>query len=171
MHFAMDCPPGRPDVLVIVVSLLNTAPLPVRNILLQAAVPKVRPPALQTQINLYESVIWIDSFFMNQLNQFTKLTKHSLHYIMCIAMRWFLKACFDALIHKLHLKYDLWLCMVLCLWQSMRVKLQPPSGTEIAPFNPILPPASITQVMLLANPLKVRGHTHTSNMFLTKKKI
>ncbi|XP_016422875.1 ADP-ribosylation factor-binding protein GGA3-like [Sinocyclocheilus rhinocerous] len=77
MHFAMDCPPGRPDVLVMVVSLLNTAPLPVRNIVLQAAVPK-----------------------------------------------------------------------------SMRVKLQPPSGTEIVPFNPILPPASITQVMLLANPLK-----------------
>uniref|UniRef100_A0A8C1X767 Golgi associated, gamma adaptin ear containing, ARF binding protein 3b n=1 Tax=Cyprinus carpio TaxID=7962 RepID=A0A8C1X767_CYPCA len=77
MHFAMDCPPGRPDVLVMVVSLLNTAPLPVRNIVLQAAVPK-----------------------------------------------------------------------------SMGVKLQPPSGTEIAPFNPILPPASITQVMLLANPLK-----------------
>ncbi|CAM4330118.1 unnamed protein product [Leuciscus chuanchicus] len=79
LHFAMDCPPGRPDVLVIVVSLLNTAPLPVRNVLLQAAVPK-----------------------------------------------------------------------------SMRVKLQPPSGTEIAPFNPIQPPASITQVMLLANPLKER---------------
>uniref|UniRef100_A0A8C2JWA5 Golgi associated, gamma adaptin ear containing, ARF binding protein 3b n=1 Tax=Cyprinus carpio TaxID=7962 RepID=A0A8C2JWA5_CYPCA len=79
MHFAMDCPPGRPDVLVMVVSLLNTAPLPVRNIVLQAAVPK-----------------------------------------------------------------------------SMGVKLQPPSGTEIAPFNPILPPASITQVMLLANPLKER---------------
>uniref|UniRef100_A0A671RN51 ADP-ribosylation factor-binding protein GGA3-like n=1 Tax=Sinocyclocheilus anshuiensis TaxID=1608454 RepID=A0A671RN51_9TELE len=79
MHFAMDCPPGRPDILVMVVSLLNTAPLPVRSIVLQAAVPK-----------------------------------------------------------------------------SMRVKLQPPSGTEIAPFNPILPPASITQVMLLANPLKER---------------
>lgn len=57
MHFAMDCPPARPDVLVIVVSLLNTAPLPMRNILLQAAVPKVRPPPLQTQIDLYESVI------------------------------------------------------------------------------------------------------------------
>uniref|UniRef100_A0A672QAB6 Golgi associated, gamma adaptin ear containing, ARF binding protein 3 n=1 Tax=Sinocyclocheilus grahami TaxID=75366 RepID=A0A672QAB6_SINGR len=84
MHFAMDCPPGRPDVLVMVVSLLNTAPLPVRSIVLQAAVPK-----------------------------------------------------------------------------SMRVKLQPPSGTEIAPFNPILPPASITQVMLLANPLKVRGQAHS----------
>ncbi|XP_056308900.1 ADP-ribosylation factor-binding protein GGA3 isoform X2 [Danio aesculapii] len=79
LHFAMDCPPGRSDVLVMVVSLLNTAPLPVRNVVLQAAVPK-----------------------------------------------------------------------------SMRVKLQPPSGTEISPFNPILPPASITQVMLLANPLKER---------------
>ncbi len=50
MHFAMDCPPGRPDVLVMVVSWLNTAPLPVRNIVLQAAVPKVRPPPLPTQI-------------------------------------------------------------------------------------------------------------------------
>lgn len=38
----------------------------------------------------------------------------------------------------------------------MKVKLQPPSATELAPFNPILPPASITQIMLLANPTKVR---------------
>uniref|UniRef100_A0A673Z6W7 Golgi associated, gamma adaptin ear containing, ARF binding protein 3a n=1 Tax=Salmo trutta TaxID=8032 RepID=A0A673Z6W7_SALTR len=81
LHFATDCPQGRPDVLVMVVSMLNTAPLPVRNIVLQAAVPK-----------------------------------------------------------------------------SMKVRLQPPSGTDLAPFNPIFPPAAITQVMLLANPLmdKVR---------------
>ncbi|XP_051792251.1 ADP-ribosylation factor-binding protein GGA3a [Erpetoichthys calabaricus] len=78
-HFAKDCPPGRPDVLVIVVSMLNTAPLPVRNVVLQAAVPK-----------------------------------------------------------------------------SMKVKLQPPSGTELASFNPVLPPAAITQIMLLANPTKER---------------
>ncbi|XP_046893400.1 ADP-ribosylation factor-binding protein GGA3 isoform X1 [Hypomesus transpacificus] len=77
LNFASDCPPGRPDVLVLVVSTLNTAPLPVQNVVLQAAVPK-----------------------------------------------------------------------------SMKVKLLPPSETELAPFNPILPPASITQVMLLANPLK-----------------
>ncbi|XP_047435313.1 ADP-ribosylation factor-binding protein GGA3a isoform X2 [Mugil cephalus] len=77
LHFATDCPPGRSDVLVMVASMLNTAPQPVKNIVLQAAVPK-----------------------------------------------------------------------------SMKVKLQPPSGTELAPFNPILPPAAITQVMLLANPLK-----------------
>lgn len=37
----------------------------------------------------------------------------------------------------------------------MKVRLQQPSGTELASFNPILPPASITQVVLLANPLKV----------------
>lgn len=37
----------------------------------------------------------------------------------------------------------------------MKVKLQPPSGTELSPFSPIQPPAAITQVMLLANPLKV----------------
>ncbi|KAM4691496.1 ADP-ribosylation factor-binding protein GGA3 [Rhinophrynus dorsalis] len=77
LHFAKNCPAGRPDVLVAVISMLNTAPLPVRNILLQAAVPK-----------------------------------------------------------------------------TMKVKLQPPSGIDLAPFNPILPPAAITQVMLLANPLK-----------------
>ncbi|XP_051997502.1 ADP-ribosylation factor-binding protein GGA3-like isoform X2 [Xyrauchen texanus] len=77
LHFATDHPPGRPDVLVIVVSMLNTAPLLVRNLMLQAAVPK-----------------------------------------------------------------------------SMRVKLQPPSGTEMTPFNPLMPPSSITQIMLLANPLK-----------------
>uniref|UniRef100_A0AAY4CNK6 Golgi associated, gamma adaptin ear containing, ARF binding protein 3 n=1 Tax=Denticeps clupeoides TaxID=299321 RepID=A0AAY4CNK6_9TELE len=77
LHFATECPPGRSDVLVIVVSMLNTAPLPVRNVVLQAAVPK-----------------------------------------------------------------------------SMKVKLQPPSGADLPPFNPILPPGSITQVMLLANPLK-----------------
>lgn len=40
-HFAKECPPGRPDVLVVVVSMLNTAPLPIRSIVLQAAVPKV----------------------------------------------------------------------------------------------------------------------------------
>ncbi|KAK7144624.1 hypothetical protein R3I94_010901 [Phoxinus phoxinus] len=77
LHFATDHPAGRPDVLVIVVSMLNTAPLLVRNVVLQAAVPK-----------------------------------------------------------------------------SMRVKLQPPSGTEMVPFNPFMPPSSITQIMLLANPLK-----------------
>ncbi|KAK6312251.1 hypothetical protein J4Q44_G00179150 [Coregonus suidteri] len=77
LNFASDCPPCRPDVLVLVVSMQNTAPLPIQNVVLQAAVPK-----------------------------------------------------------------------------SMKVKLQPPSGTELAPFNPILPPASVTQVMLLANPLK-----------------
>nr|XP_023867978.1 ADP-ribosylation factor-binding protein GGA1-like [Salvelinus alpinus] len=37
---------------------------------------------------------------------------------------------------------------------TMRVKLQPPSGTELPAFNPILPPAAITQILLLANPHK-----------------
>ncbi|XP_074486596.1 ADP-ribosylation factor-binding protein GGA3a isoform X1 [Sebastes fasciatus] len=77
LHFAIDCPAGRPDVLVMVASMLNTAPLPVGSIALQAAVPK-----------------------------------------------------------------------------TMKVRLQAPSGTELAPFNPILPPAAITQVVLLSNPLK-----------------
>lgn len=37
----------------------------------------------------------------------------------------------------------------------MRVKLQPPTGTELASHNPILPPSSVSQVLLLANPTKV----------------
>nr|XP_057947552.1 ADP-ribosylation factor-binding protein GGA3a isoform X2 [Doryrhamphus excisus] len=77
LHFARDCPPGRPDVLVIVASMLNTSPLPVSDIALQAAVPK-----------------------------------------------------------------------------TMGVRLQPPSGTHLAPFNPIIPTAVISQVMLLSNPHK-----------------
>uniref|UniRef100_A0A674MR76 Golgi associated, gamma adaptin ear containing, ARF binding protein 3a n=1 Tax=Takifugu rubripes TaxID=31033 RepID=A0A674MR76_TAKRU len=79
LHFATDCPAGRPDVLVMVASILSTAPLPVRDVVLQAAVPKM-----------------------------------------------------------------------------MKMRLQQPSGRELAPFNPIHPPAAITQVMLLANPLKVK---------------
>lgn len=39
--------------------------------------------------------------------------------------------------------------------QTMAVKLQPPSGTQLPAFNPILPPAAVTQILLLANPHKV----------------
>lgn len=38
--------------------------------------------------------------------------------------------------------------------KTMRIKLQPPSATELPPHNPILPAAAITQVMLIANPAK-----------------
>ncbi|XP_008937226.1 PREDICTED: ADP-ribosylation factor-binding protein GGA1 isoform X2 [Merops nubicus] len=76
-HFAKDALPERPDVLVVVISMLSTAPQPIRNILFQSAVPKV-----------------------------------------------------------------------------MKVKLQPPSGTELPAFNPIVHPSAITQVLLLANPQK-----------------
>ncbi|KAM9314426.1 ADP-ribosylation factor-binding protein GGA1-like isoform 2-T2 [Pholidichthys leucotaenia] len=75
--FARDCPPSRPDVLVVIISMLSSAPIPVTNIRFQAAVPKV-----------------------------------------------------------------------------MKVKLQPPSSTELPAFNPILPPVAITQILLLANPHK-----------------
>uniref|UniRef100_A0A8D0GWQ4 GAE domain-containing protein n=1 Tax=Sphenodon punctatus TaxID=8508 RepID=A0A8D0GWQ4_SPHPU len=37
----------------------------------------------------------------------------------------------------------------------MRLKLQPASGSELPAFNPLLPPALISQVLLLANPPKV----------------
>lgn len=55
LHFGSECPPGRGDVLVIVVSVLNTAPLAVRNVELQAAVPKVtriHTPHTHTRVRL-----------------------------------------------------------------------------------------------------------------------
>uniref|UniRef100_UPI003AB05AEE ADP-ribosylation factor-binding protein GGA1-like isoform X2 n=1 Tax=Centroberyx gerrardi TaxID=166262 RepID=UPI003AB05AEE len=76
-HFACDSPPSRPDVLVVIISMLSSAPVPVTNINFQTSAPK-----------------------------------------------------------------------------SMAVKLQPPSGTELPAFNPILPPAAVTQILLLANPDK-----------------
>uniref|UniRef100_A0A8C7Z4S6 ADP-ribosylation factor-binding protein GGA2 n=1 Tax=Oryzias sinensis TaxID=183150 RepID=A0A8C7Z4S6_9TELE len=36
--------------------------------------------------------------------------------------------------------------------KSMSVKLQPASGTHLLPFNPLHPPSSVSQVLLLANP-------------------
>ncbi|GJQ84041.1 Gga [Trypoxylus dichotomus] len=39
--------------------------------------------------------------------------------------------------------------------KSCKVKLQPPSATELPPFNPFLPPSAITQIMLISNPEKV----------------
>ncbi|XP_033117970.1 ADP-ribosylation factor-binding protein GGA1-like [Anneissia japonica] len=38
--------------------------------------------------------------------------------------------------------------------KTMRIKLQPPSATDLPVHNPILPPSAITQVMLVANPQK-----------------
>uniref|UniRef100_A0A8C7SSL0 ADP-ribosylation factor-binding protein GGA1 n=1 Tax=Oncorhynchus mykiss TaxID=8022 RepID=A0A8C7SSL0_ONCMY len=76
-HFARDSLPSLADVLVVIISMLSSAPVPVSNILFQPSVP-----------------------------------------------------------------------------DTMRVKLQPPSGTELPAFNPILPPAAITQILLLANPHK-----------------
>ncbi|XP_068607503.1 ADP-ribosylation factor-binding protein GGA1-like [Brachionichthys hirsutus] len=77
--FACDCAPSRPDVLVVIISMLSSAPTPVTNVRFQAAVPRV-----------------------------------------------------------------------------MKVKLQPPTSTELPAFNPTLPPAAITQILLLANPHKER---------------
>ena len=38
----------------------------------------------------------------------------------------------------------------------MKVKLQPPTGSDLLAYNPLSPPASISQIMLLANPTKVQ---------------
>lgn len=34
--------------------------------------------------------------------------------------------------------------------------MEPPSATELPPFNPFLPAAAITQIMLIANPENVK---------------
>ncbi|XP_030434358.1 ADP-ribosylation factor-binding protein GGA2 isoform X4 [Gopherus evgoodei] len=80
IHFSRDPAPGQRDVLVMVLSMISTSTQPIKDIVFQAAVPKV-----------------------------------------------------------------------------MRVKLQPASGSELPAFSPLLPPAVISQVLLLANPHRVRG--------------
>uniref|UniRef100_A0A665W6J1 Golgi associated, gamma adaptin ear containing, ARF binding protein 1 n=1 Tax=Echeneis naucrates TaxID=173247 RepID=A0A665W6J1_ECHNA len=88
-HFARDSPPSRPDVLVVIISMLSSAPVPVTNITFETTAPK-----------------------------------------------------------------------------SMAVKLQPPSGTELPAFNPILPPAAVTQILLLANPNKEKVQLHYTLNFI-----
>ena len=50
--------------------------------------------------------------------------------------------------------------------KAMKVKLQPPSATDLPAYNPILPPSAITQVMLLANP-----HNYPKERIRLKYKI
>ncbi|XP_054247144.1 ADP-ribosylation factor-binding protein GGA2 [Indicator indicator] len=78
LHFSRDPAPGRPDVLVMVLSMLSTAAQPIQDIVFQAAVP-----------------------------------------------------------------------------EPMKIKLQPASGSALPAFSPLLPPALLSQVLLLANPRKV----------------
>ncbi|XP_047433975.1 ADP-ribosylation factor-binding protein GGA3-like [Mugil cephalus] len=40
--------------------------------------------------------------------------------------------------------------------KTMSVKLQPASGTHLPPYNPLLPPPSVSQVLLLANPQRCK---------------
>ncbi|NWR76168.1 GGA2 protein, partial [Centropus unirufus] len=47
LHFARDLAPGRPDVLVMVLSMLSTSVQPVKDIVFQAAVPKIMQIKLQ----------------------------------------------------------------------------------------------------------------------------
>lgn len=114
--FARDCPPSRPDVLVVIISMLSSAPTPVTNIRFQAAVPKVR-------LLLSRSPDGQTAFGWSSLTR-------CLFFPLCD----------------------------FAIFQVMKVKLQPPSTTELPAFNPILPPAAVTQILLLANPHKVRCH-------------
>ncbi|XP_062470718.1 ADP-ribosylation factor-binding protein GGA2 [Pezoporus occidentalis] len=77
LHFSRDPAPGRPDVLVMVLSMLSTSAQPIKDIMFQAAVPK-----------------------------------------------------------------------------TMKIKLQPASGSELPAFSPLRPPAVLSQVLLLSNPHK-----------------
>uniref|UniRef100_A0A3B4C1W1 VHS domain-containing protein n=1 Tax=Pygocentrus nattereri TaxID=42514 RepID=A0A3B4C1W1_PYGNA len=40
--------------------------------------------------------------------------------------------------------------------KTMQLKLQPATGTALPPYSPLLPPAAISQILLLSNPLRVR---------------
>lgn len=42
LHFTKEAPPSHPDVAVMIVSAVNTSPLPVSDFLFLAAVPKVK---------------------------------------------------------------------------------------------------------------------------------
>ena len=42
-----------------------------------------------------------------------------------------------------------------CVSQVMKCKLLPPTRTDLAGFNPLVPMGNISQVLLLANPTKV----------------
>uniref|UniRef100_A0A8C7YYX3 ADP-ribosylation factor-binding protein GGA2 n=1 Tax=Oryzias sinensis TaxID=183150 RepID=A0A8C7YYX3_9TELE len=53
--------------------------------------------------------------------------------------------------------------------KSMSVKLQPASGTHLLPFNPLHPPSSVSQVLLLANPQSVSMITLTKYHSQCKK--
>lgn len=46
-HFAHDSPPSRPDVLVVIISMLSSAPVPVTNINFQTTAPKVSSKKVQ----------------------------------------------------------------------------------------------------------------------------
>lgn len=46
-HFARDSPPSRPDVLVVIISMLSSAPVPVTNINFQITAPKVSSKKVQ----------------------------------------------------------------------------------------------------------------------------
>ena len=48
--------------------------------------------------------------------------------------------------------------MVVLYVQTMKVKLQTASATDLPAYNPILPPSAITQVMLIASPQDVSLH-------------
>lgn len=56
--------------------------------------------------------------------------------------------------------------MPVFYFQTMKIKLQTPSASQLPPFNPLLPPSAITQIMLVANPLKVSFYEFMSLAFL-----
>lgn len=49
-HFARDSPPSRPDVLVVIISMLSSAPVPVTGINFQVTAPKVGGHSLRLAI-------------------------------------------------------------------------------------------------------------------------
>lgn len=77
-----------------------------------------------------------------------KFVGHSLSVFFCLKPL-HVSACF---LSELGTRLFLTLITVT---QTMLVKLQPASGTHLPPYNPVLPPPAVSQVLLLANPQRV----------------
>lgn len=86
--------------------------------------------------------------------------------LMLLMQNYYLRVILFIYIHSLTccdmmMKEVVFLCPVSDL-QTMVVKLQPASRTSLPPYNPLLPPPAISQVVLLANPQKVPRNDNLS---------
>lgn len=134
--------------LVVVVSMLSTAPQPIRNIVFQSAVPKVTGQTREAF--LPQGRVTLDLVG-------SQLPEHSISFTGELGKGWGAREIPETLGKELLPPQGLPDQLPTSRPQVMKVRLQPPSGTELPAFNPIVHPSAITQVLLLANPQKVRA--------------